>query len=48
VDHHPAVKYTTRRIHTSISFNQCGGTAIEIEFEKKRSHAMLTMTTPTT
>ncbi len=48
LDHHPAVRYTTRSIHTKSSFNQCGGTAMEIDVEKKRSHAMLTVTTPTT
>jgi hypothetical protein len=48
MDHQLAVKYMTRRIHTNSSFNQCGGTAIEIELEKNRSHAMLTTITPTT
>jgi hypothetical protein len=48
VDHHPPVKYTTRRIQIKSSFNQCGGAATEIESEKKRSHAMLTRITPTT
>jgi hypothetical protein len=48
VDHQPAVKYTTRRIHSNSSFNQCGGAETEIDVEKNRSHAMLTMITPTT
>ena len=47
VDAQLAVKYTTRRTHSNSSFNQWGGTEIEIDVEKKRSHAMLTMITPT-
>src|SRR5258708_6557231 len=48
VDHQPAVRYATRRIHSNSAFNQCGGAATEIDVEKKRSQAMLTTITPTT
>jgi hypothetical protein len=33
---------------TTVSFNQCGGTEMATDFERKRSHAMLAVRNPPT